>query len=543
MHQKKPELHYLEAEFYDLLKQDTSIFEFIQNSLLDGLWYWDLEHPEHEWMNARFWETLGYNPEEMEHSPSAWQHLIFEEDLQTAKDKIEKHLADPDYPYDQVVRYRHQDGSTVWIRCYGKAIRKEGKAVRMLGAHHDITAIQQFDELAKSNRKLISKQRELDRVQKITKTGSFYVDFHTDEVTWSGELYRMFGLDRSKPAPTFAEQNKLYTPDSLRQLKEAVRRTEETGEPYELEIEYFKDQDVTGWMWVRGERVSSFDRIVGLWGVARDITDEVLQREKLMELSETREKLATLGTLTSGIAHEINNPNQMILSNTQFLESCAAELESLFEGFENELPEDELMGIPLKLLPKKMSEAIRTIKGGSDRIKTIVAEIKNYTRNQPYELDWIDLNRVVYSAQTLTAYFGKSKTDHFDWFAEKELMILGNFQKLEQVMVNILMNAFESLSEKRQSVVIHSFKDNHEAVVSIADEGAGIPDEILGQIADPFFTTKQEKGGTGMGLSVVSKILKEHGATMHFEKNKPGGTTVTLRFPLQKEEDQPLPKQ
>lgn len=133
-------MNYLQKELYEKVRADEAIFNFLQESVLDGLWYWDLENPEDEWMNPRFWTTLGYDPDKMPHKASAWQDIINREDLNTAIDNFQKHCADPNHPYDQLVRYRHKNGSTVWIRCRGMAIRDEnGKPIRMLGAHHEIT--------------------------------------------------------------------------------------------------------------------------------------------------------------------------------------------------------------------------------------------------------------------------------------------------------------------------------------------------------------------------------------------------------------------
>ena len=140
-------VNYLEAELYDLIKKDAAIFEFIQSGSLDGMWYWDLENFEQEWLSPKFWETLGYDPSVMQHLASEWQDIIFEEDKALALDNFEKHCADPNYPYDQIVRYKHKNGSTVWIRCRGLAIRDEkGKAVRMLGAHMDITELKRAEK-------------------------------------------------------------------------------------------------------------------------------------------------------------------------------------------------------------------------------------------------------------------------------------------------------------------------------------------------------------------------------------------------------------
>ena len=138
---------YLKKELYELMRTDESIFDFIQNSSLDGLWYWDLENPENEWMNARFWTILGYNPDEMPHKSSAWQHIINQDDLKIATDNFLKHCENPTHPYDQLVRYTHKNGSIVWIRCRGLAIRNElGKPIRMLGAHQDVSHIKNSEQ-------------------------------------------------------------------------------------------------------------------------------------------------------------------------------------------------------------------------------------------------------------------------------------------------------------------------------------------------------------------------------------------------------------
>ena len=145
--------NYLKKELYELIKTDSKIFDFIQTSSLDGLWYWDIEKPENEWMNKKFWTTLGYDPKKMPHKSEAWQDIINQDDLNLALDNFNKHCEDPNHPYDQTVRYTHKNGSTVWIRCRGLAIRDDNnKPIRMLGAHHDVTDLKNAElELKKLN--------------------------------------------------------------------------------------------------------------------------------------------------------------------------------------------------------------------------------------------------------------------------------------------------------------------------------------------------------------------------------------------------------
>lgn len=153
--------NYLQKELYEKMQTDTEFFDFLQEGSLDGVWYWDLENMENEWMSPTFWRVFGYMSEEKEHFASEWQSMIFPEDLQTAKKNLQFHLDNPSHPYDQIVRYRHKLGHTVWVRCRGMAIREEktGKPIRLLGAHTDITKMMQAEA------KVTAMQYQLDALK------------------------------------------------------------------------------------------------------------------------------------------------------------------------------------------------------------------------------------------------------------------------------------------------------------------------------------------------------------------------------------------
>lgn len=171
--------HYLKQELYRQISLDPRVFDFLEEYVLDGLWYWDLEAPANEWCSPKFWHLLGYEPTEKKHLATEWQDLIYPEDLQLAIRNFEAHCQDPNYPYDQIVRYHHRNGSTVWVRCRGVAIRDNtGKPVRMLGAHHDLTrlkvaeaTLKRYEELVKlhhdlqnANQKILAQSRQLQHM-------------------------------------------------------------------------------------------------------------------------------------------------------------------------------------------------------------------------------------------------------------------------------------------------------------------------------------------------------------------------------------------
>jgi PAS domain S-box-containing protein len=160
--------HPLKQELYTLRQKDISYFEFIQNGSLDGVWFLDLENPQVMWMCPRFWKTLGYESKEKKALISEWQDIIFKDDLKIALENFDKHLEDATNPYDQIVRYRHKNGSTVWIRCRGIAIRDEnGKPLRMLCAHNNLTAVISLkeeliskDEMRLFNERVLQKEKK-----------------------------------------------------------------------------------------------------------------------------------------------------------------------------------------------------------------------------------------------------------------------------------------------------------------------------------------------------------------------------------------------
>ncbi len=211
---KNTKSHYLQRELYELVQQDRSIFEFLQAGSLDGIWYWDVVAPENEWMSPRFWELLGFDPADKEHLAAEWQDLINPEDLEVALDNFTKHCADPNHPYDQIVRYRHKEGSTVWVRCRGIAIRDQtGKPVRLLGAHTDITELKRTEEaLRQKTVELEAANERLREAERDLKKAS--VDLEQRVQTRTAEL-------------STSEQRLLQVEKELRALSRQLIKTQE----------------------------------------------------------------------------------------------------------------------------------------------------------------------------------------------------------------------------------------------------------------------------------------------------------------------------
>ncbi|MBF0277952.1 MAG: PAS domain S-box protein [SAR324 cluster bacterium] len=199
--------HYLKNELYSLMQKDASIFEFLQEGSLDGIWYWDLENPENEWLSPQLWKTLGQDPSEKKHLVSEWHGHIFPEDRLKAVENYREHHADPNVPYDQVVRFRHKNGSTLWIRSRGMLIRdSSGKATRMLGVYTDITQLKQAEEALRESEGLhrIILENIQDPVMITDDQGKFtfvgpnvphIFGFSADEIKARGSISEVFGRE------------------------------------------------------------------------------------------------------------------------------------------------------------------------------------------------------------------------------------------------------------------------------------------------------------------------------------------------------------
>ena len=277
---------------------------------------------------------------------------------------------------------------------------------------------------------------------------------------------------------------------------------------------------------------------IGFRGIARDISERKeaeeqakYHQQQLMQAS----KMVALGTLVSGVAHEINNPNNFIMLNTPILSEAWENALPILEDYYRENGDFVLGGMKYSEIRENIPGLFSGILDGSKRIKQIVDDLKNYVREERSDLTQpVDVNAVLESAVSLVSNMIKKATNHFSTDLADNLPTLrGNFQRLEQVMINLLQNACQAIPDNRRGIRVSTRFDRSRGciVVTVEDEGTGIPLEILPHIRDPFFTTRHDKGGVGLGLSISSRIVEEHGGTMDFTSEPGKGTTVSVLLP------------
>lgn len=270
----------------------------------------------------------------------------------------------------------------------------------------------------------------------------------------------------------------------------------------------------------------------------------LLSRKKLEESHESlrqADKMASLGILVAGMAHEVNNPNNFIKVNIRILKDAWKDTIRHLRNCEKHhaCKNIVLNGMDLDYAAENISVLIDGINEGADRIDSLVKNLKDYSRMTPVNLNGtVDLNKVVKASVLLLRNPLNKATNHLSIQQKKKLpFVRGDAKRIEQVLINLIQNACDALENKEQRITITTDCKDDQVLLKIQDEGIGIPSKYLEQVCTPFFTTKQNSNGTGLGLSISLGIVKEHQGNMEFTSTPQQGTTVILTFPIQEKDE------
>ena len=279
-----------------------------------------------------------------------------------------------------------------------------------------------------------------------------------------------------------------------------------------------------------------------------ELAQEIVERNRALEklrLNQDKliqaDKMATLGVLVAGVAHEVNNPNGLILLNLPILKDVYGDALETLEGRYQEQGDFQLGGLPYSRMRQEVPHMLEDMSEGAARIKRIVEDLKDYARQDTVaRREPFDLNSVVQAAVRLVETSIRKATRRWSAdYCEELPQVEGNALRIEQVIVNLLINACQALPSPERGIYLATNLDRARGVVrlTIRDEGIGIPPESLNRLTDPFFTTKRESGGTGLGLSISAGIVQEHGGSLSFDSPPGRGTTATLTLSLTEEEN------
>lgn len=254
--------------------------------------------------------------------------------------------------------------------------------------------------------------------------------------------------------------------------------------------------------------VNSEGKETGYIYIVRDITD----RKKIEAQMIHSEKMVAMGQLAAGVAHEMNNPLLVILGRIDMLDM-----------------DNEEMSVPVK-------KTMDIISAQAKRMRTIVERLLSYSRKKPVSTSMINVNEILRTIAPLVAYYPEFHKIEWKENLRKDInKIKGDFNQLQEVFLNLAINACQAMPRGGTLNISSSETDNGFVLVTIEDTGSGIKKEDAGKLFLPFFTTKDN--GTGLGLSLCYSIIESHGGSMEVESELDKGTSFTVKLPVYKKAD------
>jgi PAS domain S-box-containing protein len=485
----------LDSERYDQIK---NIHQRYLDASNDGYWDWYVKE-DYEYMSPRFWEMFGYDPAEKPHSPSAWQDIINQDDLQVALENFNEHVESRgEKPYVQEVRYRHKQGHTVTVLCRGSVVEwaEDGSPIRMVGTHTDITAQKKAeDEL----RKTLDFQQLLMTVNEdliFVKDAQFRIVLANKAFMI---LYPKEQQDKIIGYTTLEE----YPPEEAEAFLAEDRRAFRDGSSEVIEHISFPDGSRRSLL-TKKTRFQSDDNETYILCVARDITRRIETEKKLQETNLELEEFAYR------TSHDLRSP---LVSSIRLLDITARILE--------------------KGDSEKALLHISVIQESLTKLETLVADLLALTKTSKTEAQYenTSLNESIQNT--------KDKLSHLSGFSDIEFIVDVNTNDqiftdpltLSVIFENLISNAVKYRDENKSSQFIkvscENKKNSH--VITISDNGIGIPVKYQTKLFNMFSRFHPKVSfGSGLGLYILKKAVEKIGGSVSFNTASEHTTFVVV---------------
>jgi signal transduction histidine kinase len=409
---------------------------------------------------------------------------------------------------------------------------------------------------------LRNRDAQLADAQQLAHVGAWHIDVLAKSVIWSDETFRIVGRPRVGALVTLSEFLDCLYPEDRALLAEPIQSGNATHLAFDCRIS--RPDGQTRRVYICGKIVRDENgRALHASGMIQDITERKLAEEEIerhrldleklvaertgelefanqllkAEMSERKrveshmifaEKMASLGQLVAGIAHEINNPLSFVISNNATLRR---DMTALIGPDLTDLKERQET-------IQNMQEAIDSSRDGLDRIKRIVSGLRDFARLDEEGLGDIDLNAGIKSTVDMLRHKALDENIQLELDLQPLPSVCCYPAKMNQVVMNLVGNAIDA-SPTGGKITIRSAPDGEGIRVDVIDHGQGIDPSIREKIFDPFFTTKPPGKGTGLGLSISYGIIHDHGGRIDVESTLGAATRFTLWIPCQ--HDSPTP--
>jgi PAS domain S-box-containing protein len=411
------------------------------------------------------------------------------------------------------VQLERYDQVPVWVELDARALRNlGGEIICLQGAMKDITARKKAEEALQEN------EERFRLAMQATAEGLWDWDVSSGQIYFNPGFYRLIGFDSSEFDASVKAWQELIHPEEQPRALEVNKHCIE-NHIQNFEIEYRLGTKAGEWKWVlaSGMAVTRDEqgKALRIVGTIQDLDE----RKKIEQMMVENEKLAGIGTLSAGIAHEINTPLQVIT------------------GLSDSLKRRQLGEDPPE--STELVEKLETISRNAWRIAGIVRSLLDYAHSSTSQAARAQINDIV--KQTLLLLEHQFATwaniTITKYLAEGIPDIVCDPNKITQVLINLLTNARDAMPDGG-GIEIRSRYDskNQNVIVSISDTGEGISIAIQTKVFDPFFTTKPVGSGTGLGLSISQSILRAHNGSLGLESSSKEGSVFSITLPLYKPE-------
>ena len=468
---------------------------------------------ELDYLNQNAVTYLGHTAEEL--TGGKWLELVHPDHRETT---VQRWLsaATNGTPYDDIYRLRRADGEYRWIRSVGAPFYDaDGRIAHWYGLVIDVEERKRIED------ELRRKEAFLAQGQRLTQTGSLWWDVSSGRVTWSAQTYRIMEfLPTTEPTVELALAR--IHPDDLPLVQEMMERSARDGTNIDFEHRLLMSDGAVKHVHVVLQNVGQRPGKPEFLGAVTDVTERKHAEEELRRAYDhlTRagaelarvSRLTTLSVLTASIAHEVNQPLAGIITNAG---TCLRMLDSA--------PPD---------IAGARETARRTIRDGN-RAADVIARLRALFSKREFTLEPLDLNEAAREVIALSSNDFHSNRIVLQSHLARELpLISGDRIQLQQVILNLVRNAAEAMSEvhdRPRQLLIKTAADNDSVRLTVRDAGAGIPSESIDSLFDAFFTTKS--GGMGIGLFVCRSIVERHHGRLWAESNDGPGATFSFSLP------------
>ena len=477
---------------------------------------WDLNLITMEVYFSPEWKSmLGYEDSDLENSFATWQNLMHPDDKERSETFLSEFLGGVRSQFKIEFRLKEKSGDFRWILSQAApTFNDQGKMIQLTGIHIDIQE---------------QKVKNLIFEQIIKTIGEVFwmMDPTTHQMVYISPAYENIW---GRSCESLYQNPESYIegihPDDRSRIAEKISK--QLDQKYDVDYRVLRPDGSIRWVNDRSYTVrDSNQKILNVVGVATDITS---QKEALNEIEELRvkafshSKMAALGEMAGGVAHEINNPLTIIFGNVSTMKKILSA---------SSTPDIE-----------KFAHLCERIEVTALRISKIIKGLKSFSRSgETVEKEIFKITDLYNETESMCGEKFKAHGTKITFSGSQDLTVYGNLIQIEQVLINLINNAFDAIREfPNPWINVSAIEQNQDFIeIRVTDCGNGIPKEIASKMMEPFYTTKEVGKGTGLGLSISQGIITDHGGSLTID-DQAANTTFVVVLPKKKVLETPVSK-